>query len=352
MQVDAIMLPGKISRESEFVRGLTGACGPNSAAMAERWADQSRLETLEVYDRMRAAGRCDKNGASTLDALAEDARSHGYRTDILPFSEPLAEREWRAFFDRHVGHQAIVMETANGAALRDFLSGEGENYNPSHPLRYHYIVVAGWHPGGYSDRAKRHVPPGWWCADGDNFVVGDVLEFYPDAALAASRPCAALAIYARYAFPAPHPTVPTPKTITMPAGWHDDGTTLTAPNGHAVVSAFREYVLAHAWPPDNVPLEPQRQVAIMEWQASSLGPGTRQVFLRTALRADPAGGVTEIALGAELLAVEARLSTAQSPANPEATVAQQVATMLGADVQPAPPAQQQTQDGGLDRPRA
>ncbi|HLZ23895.1 MAG TPA: hypothetical protein VKQ30_17420 [Ktedonobacterales bacterium] len=340
--MDAIMLPGRISRESEFVRGLTGACGPNSAAMAERWSDQSRLETFEVYDRMRAVGRCDSNGSSTLEALADDARAQGYRVDVLPFSEPMPEHQWRAFFERHVGRQAIVMETSNGAALRDLLSGEGENANPRHPLQYHFIMVAGWNPGGYSDRARRHVPPGWWCADGDNFVAGDVLEYYPNDVLAASRPCAALAVYARHDFPAPHPAVPTPKTITAPAGWHDDGTTLTAPNGHPIVAAFRAHVLAHAWPPDNVPLEPQRQVAVASWQASPPGPGTRQVFLRTALRADPAGVVTELPLGAELLAVEARHTAPPSPAvpstNPDPNIAQQVATMLGADYQPAPPA--------------
>src|SRR5207245_336630 len=38
-------------------------------------------------------------------------------------------------------------------------------------------------------------------------------------------------------------------TITVPAGWKDDGTTLTAPNGYKVVQGFRGYVLAHEWHP-------------------------------------------------------------------------------------------------------
>jgi hypothetical protein len=194
--MEAIFLPGRVDRESEFVGGLSGACGPNAAAMAERWADQSRLGTLDVYHRMRAAGRCDANGAATLAALAEDAGAAGYRLDVLPYREPMPEADWRAFFDAHVGREALVFETANGQALVDALSGLGEN---ARNLHYHFVLVAGWHPGGWSARAGRALPAGWWCADGDNFTTGDVLQFYPDGVVAAARPCAAMAIYARVA---------------------------------------------------------------------------------------------------------------------------------------------------------
>src|SRR5258708_21451598 len=39
-----------------------------------------------------------------------------------------------------------------------------------------------------------------------------------------------------------------------PTGWHDDGTTLTAPNGVKVVHGFRDYVLAHNWDAANEPV--------------------------------------------------------------------------------------------------
>ncbi len=316
--MDERFLPGRISRESEFVRGLTGACGPNAAAMAERWADQSRLETLEVFDRMRAAGRCDPSGASTLAALADDARAAGYHVDVLPYHEPMPVSDWRGFFDRHAGHEAIVMETANGQVLRDYLSGLGEN---ARNLHYHFIMVAGWHPGGHSTRANRDLPSGWWCADGDNFVAGDVLEFYPDGVLAAARPCAAMAVYARVQFP---PTGGNGgDSMGIPTGWKDDGKTLTAPNGHVVVLGFRDYVLAHNWPADDVPLESEHGVESLEWQTPGAGGGSRQVFARSALRWSTGAGVGEIALGPELLAVEARLAAVKQQL---ANLQQQLAT--------------------------
>ena len=302
--MEARFLPGRVSRESEFVRGLTGACGPNAAAMAERWADQSRLETLEVYDRMRSVGRCDPNGAATLAALADDARAAHYHVDVLGYREPMPESDWRGFFARHVGHEAIVMETANGQALRDFLTNAGEN---ARNLHYHFIMIAGWHPGGHSARANRDLPPGWWCADGDNFDVGDVLQFYPDNVLAASRPCAAMAVYPRVQFP---PTGGGPGGNSVPTSWKDDGKTLTAPNGHVVVLGFRDHILSRSWPSDNVPLESERHVTSLEWQNPGLGAGERQVFQRTALRWSAATGVQEITLGPELLAVESRLAAA------------------------------------------
>lgn len=50
-----------------------------------------------------------------------------------------------------------------------------------------------------------------------------------------------------------------PRTATImsvPAGWKDDGTTLTAPNGHTVVHGFRQYILNYptGWHADNVPM--------------------------------------------------------------------------------------------------
>lgn len=186
-----------VDRETEFVAGRTGACGPNASAMAQRWADQASaaaVNTVTVYERMRREGLCSLSGAATLSALVTDAERNGYHREVLPYHEPMPEASWRDFFDAHVGQQAIVYETANGQALRDYLTGRGENGTN---LRYHFILVAGWHPGGWSARAGRELPPGWWCSDGDNYDVGDVLQFYPDMVIATSLPCAAMAVYAR-----------------------------------------------------------------------------------------------------------------------------------------------------------
>jgi hypothetical protein len=198
--MESILLPGRIWRESEFVfdpyrrRWITGACGPNASAMAASWADQRYYSTLEVYRRMRALGRCADNGAAPLAALAEDVSLAGYTLDVLEYREPMPEADWRHFLQPRVGRKAIVLEVASGQALVDSVGGRGEN---ARNLRYHFLLIVGWHAGGLSPRLNRELSPGWWCSDGDNFAVGDVLQFYPDGLLSAAHPCAAMAISAR-----------------------------------------------------------------------------------------------------------------------------------------------------------
>jgi len=198
--MEARLLPGQLWRESEFVydrvtrRWLTGTCGPNALAMAESWASQRYSSTLDTYYRLRLTGRCAPNGSATLAALGADAADAGYKIDLLPYQEPLPEMDWRAFCTRHAGKEAIVLEVAHGQLLEDSISGQGEN---ARNLRYHFIVLMGWHPGGHCPRMNRALPPGWWCSDGDNYAKGNVLQFYPDSVVLVACPCAALAVYAR-----------------------------------------------------------------------------------------------------------------------------------------------------------
>jgi hypothetical protein len=91
----------------------------------------------------------------------------------------------------------------------------------------------------------------------------------------------------------------------VPAGWHDDGKTLTAPNGHRVVLGFRDYVLTHAWHPENVPLEEEEGRNPLEESNPSLGGGTRQVFNWIMLEWTPARGVFVAWIGKELLRLRA-----------------------------------------------
>lgn len=295
---DEVWLPGKVDRETEFQGGLHAACGPNAAAMAERWADQSKLGTLDVYHRMRNAGRCDANGASTLSALVADARAAGYTVDSgLTYREPMPEATWRSFFGQHVGQHALVFESGNGQAFIDYLTGKGEN---ARNLKYHFVMVAGWHPGGVSrhPQAKgRTLPLGWWVADGDNFVVGDVLQFYPDAVLKAARPVGAFAVYPRVKI------VGGTQEMGVPQGWKDDGKTLTAPNGEPVIKGFRDWVLGHNWDHDDWPLAPERACTSVEPGNPSIGAGTRQDFRMTSLGWTESKDVYKIWAGQDILAL-------------------------------------------------
>jgi hypothetical protein len=191
------LLPLRIHRQSEFVHGLTGDCGPDALDEAEAWADQRDSTADTVYGtvtRLQAWGGCGPNGNATSSALAQQARLDGFIVEELPFQEPMMETTWQSFFDRHVGKHAIVYETGHGAALRDWKTGKGENAGPD--LRYHSVMIAGRHVNG---GAGDPMPSGWWCADGDNYDLGDVLQFYPDDVMAASQPVAALAVWPRAA---------------------------------------------------------------------------------------------------------------------------------------------------------
>lgn len=87
----------------------------------------------------------------------------------------------------------------------------------------------------------------------------------------------------------------------IPAGWNDDGTILTAPNGHKVVLGFRHYVLTHSWDANNLPLQEENGRSPLEESNPALGAGTQQVFTRTTLEWTPAHGVFMASTGPELL---------------------------------------------------
>jgi hypothetical protein len=197
--------------------------------MAAWNATGRETHTEDVYALMRAHSLCDLSGASTPDQLRQAAALMGltivdfvgYGGDDWP--------GWRAFLDRHAGSAAIVLELSNGQALIDEVGGKGENATNLH---YHYIAAYG--PQG----------DGWAVADGDNWAVGDVLQRYSYATLAAARPCAALAI-----------AITGGSMSGIPANWHDVNGILTAPNGHTVAHGFRQHILdAPFWHPALMPL--------------------------------------------------------------------------------------------------
>ncbi len=89
----------------------------------------------------------------------------------------------------------------------------------------------------------------------------------------------------------------------VPARWHDDGTTLTAPNGHRVVRGFRERVLA-GWDPNNVPLEEEHgQDPLEQFFQQADNKGTQQTFLYSVLCYNQTRGVYIMGIGNEFLGV-------------------------------------------------
>ena len=86
----------------------------------------------------------------------------------------------------------------------------------------------------------------------------------------------------------------------VPVGWTDDGTTLKAPNGIAVVKGFRARVLA-GWDATNVPLENERTAVQVEHANLAVGGGSIQTFVNCRLGWTATKSVYMIPAGAELL---------------------------------------------------
>jgi hypothetical protein len=107
----------------------------------------------------------------------------------------------------------------------------------------------------------------------------------------------------------------------VPQGWHDDGTTLTAPNGHKVVHGFRVKVLA-GWDAQDVPLEEERQVAHVEAYYPS-DTGAVQTFNFSRLCYTSARGVYKMGIGNELLGCEKALAACKATPG-DATVQQEL----------------------------
>ena len=110
----------------------------------------------------------------------------------------------------------------------------------------------------------------------------------------------------------------------IPTGWKDDGTTLTAPNGIAVISGFRGWILGHSWDAGNVPLAHEQAITSgsIEPGNAAMGPGSRQDFRFSSLGWTTSTGVYVIAVGQDIVALERQLAAANAQV---LTLAQQLA---------------------------
>lgn len=272
-----VICGGLKTSESEFQNGLTAACGSNAAAAAARWADQSLTAptTYSFFQKMRSLGLGGSNGLSDLNELEQTLRALGY-TIVLPN----AGESVLAFMRRMAGVAAVVWLTNYGQALRDYLTGYGEDATN---LQRHILCSWGTNSGGASARTTKTLPAGFWMSDGDNdsqnlqngvryhWPINQRLVYYPDAVVSAAQPIGAFAVM-------PRVRVSVEGFMGIPTDWHDDGTTLTAPNGVSVVLGFREWVLAHNWDAGNVPMKPEAPTDQIEPGNAKMGGGSRQDF--------------------------------------------------------------------------
>ena len=111
--------------------------------------------------------------------------------------------------------------------------------------------------------------------------------------------------------------------MNIPAGWTDDGTTLTAPNGVALNTGMRSFILGLPyWVPGNVPLAPEHEADPVSIASPELGNGTRVDFLECSVGfARATGWVGFLHVGTEL----AMLTQQQPPAPDPLAVAAKAA---------------------------
>ena len=94
----------------------------------------------------------------------------------------------------------------------------------------------------------------------------------------------------------------------IPEGWHDNGATLVAPNGVAVVRGFREWILAHPWDAMNYPLAVERTLPSIEPGNPSIGAGSRQDFRMTSLGWTTSKNVYVIWVGQDIVALQTQVA--------------------------------------------
>lgn len=104
-------------------------------------------------------------------------------------------------------------------------------------------------------------------------------------------------------------------TMIIPAGWHDDGTKLVAPNGHFFVKGFRQAALdafANGENPDWwIPQSEEVQVTQVELHTNS-GPGAQQCIAKGMLIWTPVLGVRMSAAGLEIFKAQQVIASLQA----------------------------------------
>lgn len=209
-----VMCAAPLQRSSDFFlyegQWIDGACPATALANTASSALGRSITPISVYLLMREHGLCDPNGAATIGDIQQAAILLGCEIAAYRgYGEPWTDWEAWMIEQAQAGNPAVI-ESAYGQALKDSVTGLGENYVGS--LDYHFFGSEGYLSGGTSPYAEKTfnklvTGPGFWCPDGDNWAGNNgiawqfnctkQLQFYPSTIIEAARPCAALALKGR-----------------------------------------------------------------------------------------------------------------------------------------------------------
>ena len=232
-----LVLPG-FATMSEFVAGLNGDCGPTATLAALHEVNPKRWPLtptgLKALDQDEISHNfAEKNGAQnipSMDAYLSRLGLAHYTVGYDIFTFDRLHADLKALAGRH----PIIVEWSLAGALPGDEAG----------VHFHYSCCGGIDTGLHGDG----IGGGYlWC-DGDNRAddgrgAPRPPIMYTIQQIAAAQPIAYVVV-----------TSPNAPPVGVPAGWRDDGSTLTAPNGKMVRLGFREYVLRHPWSAENVPV--------------------------------------------------------------------------------------------------
>lgn len=225
-------LPKQLSL-SEFLAGSNASCGPDAEleALNELTAgnilDANHLAAIQKRDAV--LGWFSPTGGEPLSSIYNDINKYEnvHLIQYISYSNTPNADAIHAALINYAGTYPIVVEVGNASALPDNESG----------VHYHFVTITG------IDSVQ-----GYEFLNGDDIQALKGFATYPSRwvgwnTLLAAQPVGII-VFGRNTM------------STVPAGWHDDGTTLTAPNGKTVGHGFRWMILNDPnWNPNLWPVE-------------------------------------------------------------------------------------------------
>ena len=248
---------------SEFARDAQGHiynddCGPCAEAVALA-NGHGQVPTADLMHAIRqrdiARGWFTPGGGNTIRNICDDLTElagvsivhfDGYQE---PFDMAYAQR----ILDQYFGIYAFIIEVGLAGNLPYSEAG----------IHYHFVCLLG-----------KTGPGSYVMANGDDVAALQGSDHPPlrnvsIGQLSAAHLCAIL--------------VPDLKVGAgmsgVPAGWHDNGSVLTAPNGVPVIGAMRKLVMGVSWDANNVPQAPEHPQHPMELGDASIPDGVQQEFV-------------------------------------------------------------------------
>ena len=169
---------------------------------------------LDMTQSMQDRGTAAANGAATVAGMAEELRRRGATILVeWDYQEPLGA-DWHSLLIAHAGIHPILLQVANAQGLYN-AGGQAEDQG----VHYHAVAILGIADTGYV------------VGDPNNPSVEATFDIYPYAALLNARPCGLIMLDVPHTAPMPTPPVKEVPLMSLPAGYQDHGSAVTAPNG-------------------------------------------------------------------------------------------------------------------------